>query len=101
MRLLKFVKVGVLVAGGSLVGAANASAYICDLTAVNSVCGPSSASPDTVTIGSGTYASVSGTKTGVGWDAPNSSLFDQGAIFAQINVQPTGTGVIDSFLRLQ
>jgi len=28
-------------------------------------------------------------------------MFDQGAIFAQINVQPTGTGVIDSFLRLQ
>jgi len=55
----------------------------------------------TIGAGSGTYSSMVGTYTGVGWDAPNASLFDQGAIFAQINVQPTGTGVIDSFLRLQ
>jgi hypothetical protein len=55
----------------------------------------------TITASSGTYASMVGTYSGPGWSASGSSLYDQGAIFAQINVQPTGTGVIQSFLRLQ
>jgi len=86
---------------------ARAAAYVCDLSSVNSVCGPSDASPDTVTIQNSGYGSVNGTKTGPGWTqqigVPDGGgvMFDQGAIFAQINVQPTGTGVIQSFLRLQ
>jgi hypothetical protein len=58
----------------------------------------------TITNGSGTYASMVGTYSGPGWNespATTGQLFDQGAIFAQVNIQPTGTGVIDSFLRLQ
>ena len=50
MRLLKFVKIGVLAAVGSLALTANASAWVCDLTAVNSVCGPTASSPDSLTI---------------------------------------------------
>jgi len=100
MRLLKFVKIGVLAGVGSLALTANASAWVCDLTAVNSVCGPTASSPDSLTINT-TY----GTKSfsGTGWNETPSStaIYDQGAIFAQINVAPTGTGVIDSFLRLQ
>jgi len=103
MRLFQFAKVGALVAVGSLALSANASAYVCDLTAVNSVCGPTAASPDALTINS-SYGKL--TLNGSGWSAPDqtppaSNIFDQGAIFAQVNVAPTGTGVIDSFLRLQ
>jgi hypothetical protein len=54
----------------------------------------------TITQSAGTYASLVGTYSGPGW-TNSGGLFDQGAIFAQINVQPTGTGVIQSFLRLQ
>lgn len=81
--------------------AAPASADMCNLTGVNSVCGPTADSTSmTITASSGTYSSMVGTYSGPGWSGTG-GLFDQGAIFAQINVQPTGTGVIQSFLRLQ
>ncbi len=83
--------------------AAIASADMCNLTGVNSVCGPTADSTTmTITASSGTYASMVGTYSGPGWTpTTGNTIFDQGAIFAQINVQPTGTGVIQSFLRLQ
>lgn len=87
--------------------APTASADMCNLTGVNSVCGPTADSTTMViTQSSGTYQSMVGTYSGPGWaganqPAPGSPIYDSGAIFAQINVQPTGTGVIQSFLRLQ
>jgi PEP-CTERM motif len=101
MSLRRICSIALLTALSVGLSAAKASAYMCDLTGVNSVCGPTSASPDTMTISGGTYASLNGTYSGPGWDAPGNTIFDQGAVFAQINVQPTGTGVIQSFLRLQ
>src|SRR4051794_7077497 len=115
MRLLQFAKVGALAAVGSLAFSANASAYICDLTGVNAVCGPTAdSSTTTFTDSYGVVHTVSGT-TGTynGWfngppppgtptsEASGAGLFDQGAIFVQAGIQPTGTGVIDSFLRVQ
>ena len=67
-----------------LVGVQPAHANVCDLTLAGSSCGPN----------------------GVGWadspiNSPNGQPFASSAIFQQANPQPTGTGYIDSFLRLQ
>lgn len=61
-----------------------ARANMCDLTLAGSSCGP----------------------TGVGWDntpinSPSGQPFASNAIFQQVDPQPTGTGYIDSFLRIQ
>jgi hypothetical protein len=64
-------------------GVSPASANMCDLTTLNSSCGPT---------GNGGWG-INGT--------PGNNLFAQGAIFQQISPQPTGTGYIDSFVRVQ
>jgi hypothetical protein len=73
------VTLGLLVGAG----AGSASANMCDLTTLGSTCGPTG---------------------GNGWSvAPGQSgnLFAQGAIFQQVAPQPTGSGYIDSFVRIQ
>ena len=64
------------------VGAGRASADLCDLTTLNSSCGPMGGE------WSGTHS-------------PSTHPFAMGAIVRQIGPQPTGTGYIDSFVRIQ
>ena len=63
-------------------GAGRASADLCDLTTLNSSCGPMGGE------WSGTHS-------------PSTHPFAMGAIVRQIGPQPTGTGYIDSFVRIQ
>ncbi len=63
-------------------GAGRASADMCDLTSLLSSCGP----------GGGAW---------VGTHSPSGQPYAMGAIFNQVAPQPTGTGFIDSFVRIQ
>ena len=84
MAVARIGGVGLVVLAGLLVAAQPARANMCDLTTAGSACGP----------------------TGVGWDgnpipSPSGQSFASSAIFTTVNPQPTGTGYIDSFLRIQ
>jgi hypothetical protein len=84
MSVGRMIGLGVFATAMLVAGAQPARANMCDLTVASSSCGPS----------------------GVGWDnipinSPSNQPFASSAIFQQVNPQPTGTGYIDSFLRIQ
>lgn len=84
MSVSRIGGLSVIAIAGLLVSVQPARANMCDLTVAGSACGP----------------------TGVGWDntpinSPSGQPFASSAIFQQVNPQPTGTGYIDSFLRIQ
>ena len=83
MPAVRFAARTVLILGFVLgVGAGRAAADLCDLTTLNSSCGP-----------------MGGAWSGA--QSPSSHPFAMGAIVQQVDPQPTGTGYIDSFVRIQ